>query len=89
MCDVGDVAIRAILGQKKNKVIHPIYYANKVLNEAQENYTTTKKKLLVAVFTIEKFRSYILGTKVTVHSNHSAIRYLMAKNDVKPRLIRS
>ncbi|KAA0049659.1 Retrovirus-related Pol polyprotein from transposon 17.6 [Cucumis melo var. makuwa] len=35
------------LDQKKNKEIHPIYYANKTLNEAQENYTTTEKELLV------------------------------------------
>ena len=40
------------------------------------------------VSAFEKFRSYLLGTKVIVHIDHSALRYLMAKKDAKPRLIR-
>nr|XP_025640516.1 uncharacterized protein LOC112735163 [Arachis hypogaea] len=46
MCDASDVAIGAILGQKKDKLHHIIYYTNKVLNEAQKNYKTTEKELL-------------------------------------------
>ena len=34
MCDVSNYAIGAILGQRKNKVFHAIYYARKTLNEA-------------------------------------------------------
>ena len=40
------------------------------------------------VFSCEKFRPYILGSHVIIHLDHVAIRYLMAKKDVKPRLIR-
>ncbi|KAA0067126.1 Retrovirus-related Pol polyprotein from transposon 17.6 [Cucumis melo var. makuwa] len=81
--------VRAMLGQKKDKVIYLIYYVSKTLNDAQENYTTTKKELLIVVFAIEKFRSYIvIGSKVMVHSGHSTIRYLMAKKVTKLRLIR-
>ena len=32
--------------------------------------------------------NYILDSKVTVHTNHAAIKYLMEKKDAKPRLIR-
>ena len=39
-------------------------------------------------FALEKFRSYLLGTKVIVYSDHAAIRYLMTKKKAKPRLIR-
>lgn len=63
-------------------------YASKTLNEAKVNYTTTKKELLTIVFVVEKLRSYILGSKVTMHFDHSAIRYLMMKKDAKPRVIR-
>ncbi|XP_049371097.1 uncharacterized protein LOC125836054 [Solanum verrucosum] len=34
------------------------------------------------------FRSYIVGTKVVVYTDHAAIGYLFNKNDAKPRLIR-
>ena len=39
------------------------------------------------VFSYEKFRPYVLGSHVIIHTNHAAIKYLMAKKDVKPRLI--
>ncbi|KAK8658469.1 hypothetical protein V6N13_036675 [Hibiscus sabdariffa] len=52
------------------------------------NYTTTEKELLVVVFAFDKFRPYLIGTKVIVHTDHSAIKYLVNMKDVKPRLIR-
>ena len=39
------------------------------------------------VFTCEKFRPYILGTHVIIHTDHETIKYLMAKKDAKPRVI--
>ena len=44
--------------------------------------------MLVIVFSCEKFRPYILGSHVLIHTDHPAIRYLMAKKEAKPRLIR-
>ena len=40
------------------------------------------------VFACEKFRPYILGSYVVIHTDHAVIKYLMAKKDAKPRLIR-
>ena len=65
----------------------PNYYASKVLNEAQKNYTVAEQELLEVVFALEKFHSYLLGTRVIVHTDHSVLRYLMATKDAKPRLI--
>ena len=48
----------------------------------------TEQEILAVVFAFEKFFSYFLGTRVIVHTDHSALRYLMAKKDAKPRLIR-
>ena len=87
MCDASGVALGVILKQIKNKILHPIYYASKALNEAQKNYTVTEQELLAVVIAFEKNRSYLLGTRVIVHTNHSTLRYLMAKKDAKPRLI--
>ena len=44
MCDASDYAVGAVLGQRQDKVFHTIYYASKVLNEAQLNYATTKTR---------------------------------------------
>ncbi|XP_049410563.1 uncharacterized protein LOC125873740 [Solanum stenotomum] len=87
MCDAIDVAVGVVLGQRKNKVFHSIYYASKTLDSTQANYTMTEKEMLALVFAFDMFRSYLIGTKVIVFTDHAAIRYLFNKKDAKPRLI--
>ena len=88
MCYASDYAMGAILGQKDDKVFRAIYYSSKTVNEAQENYLTTEKEMLAMVFACEKFRPYILGSHIIIHTDHATIKYLMAKKEAKPRLIR-
>jgi hypothetical protein len=88
MCDASDYAIGAVLGQRKEGRVHVVYYASKTLSEAQLNYATMEKELLAVVFAFEKIRSYIVNLKVIVYIDHAAIKYLLAKKDAKPRLIR-
>ncbi|CAM8981073.1 unnamed protein product [Rhodiola kirilowii] len=88
MCDASDYAIGAVLGQRVKKKLHVIYYVSKVLDNAQMNYTTIEKELLAVVYAFEKFRPYLVATKTIVYTDHAAIKYLMAKKDAKPRLIR-
>ena len=88
MCDASDYAIGAVLGQQRERIFQVIYYASRTLNDAQLNYATTEKELLAIVFAFDKFRPYLIGNKVVVHTDHSAIKYLMTKKDAKPRLIR-
>ncbi|XP_070015629.1 uncharacterized protein [Nicotiana sylvestris] len=47
MCDANDHAMGAVLGQRKDKLMHPIYYASRTLSGAQLNYTVTEKEMLV------------------------------------------
>ncbi|GJZ45384.1 reverse transcriptase domain-containing protein, partial [Tanacetum coccineum] len=88
MCDASDFAIGAVLGQKDGKNFHPIYFASKTLNSAQQKYTVTEKELMAVVFAFDKFRSYLILSKTIVHTDHSALRHLFKKQDAKPRLIR-
>ena len=52
MCDASDFAIGVVLGQREYKKALVIYYANKTLDSAQENYTTMKKEFLAVVFAL-------------------------------------
>jgi len=88
MCDASDYAVGAVLGQRKDKMFHTIYYASKVLNDAQINYATTEKELLAIIYALEKFQSYLVGSKIVIYTNHTTIKYLLRKADSKPRLIR-
>ncbi|XP_070023150.1 uncharacterized protein [Nicotiana sylvestris] len=88
MCDASDYVVGAMLGQRKDKLMHPIYYASRMLSGAQLNYTVTEKEMLVVVFAFDKFRSYLIGSKVVVYTDHAALRYLIEKKESKPPLIR-
>jgi hypothetical protein len=88
MCDASDFAVGAVLGQCVDKKLNVIHYASKTLDAAQKNYATTEKEFLAVVFACDKFRPYIVDSKVIIHTDHAAIRYLMSKKDAKPRLIR-
>ena len=88
MYDASNYAIGVVLGQKRDRTFQVIYYASRTLNDAQLNYATTEKELLAIVFVFDKFRPYLIGNRVIVHTDHSTIKYLMTKMDSKPRLIR-
>jgi hypothetical protein len=88
MCDASDFAVGAVLRQRVDKKLNVIHYASKTLDAAQNNYATTEKEFLEVVFACDKFRPYIVDLKVTIHTDHAAIRYLMEKKDAKPSLIR-
>nr|GEV05250.1 reverse transcriptase domain-containing protein [Tanacetum cinerariifolium] len=88
MCDASDFAIGAVLGQRKMKHFQPIHYASKTITEAQIHYTTTEKETLAVVYAFEKFRLYLVLSKSIVYTDHSALKYLLNKQDAKPRLIR-
>ncbi|GJY63783.1 reverse transcriptase domain-containing protein [Tanacetum coccineum] len=88
MCDASDYCVGVVLGQWTEKKFCPIYYASKTMNNDQEHYTTTEKELLAVVYAFNKFRSYLIMSKMVVYTNHSALKYLFSKQDAKPRLIR-
>ncbi|GJV17835.1 reverse transcriptase domain-containing protein [Tanacetum coccineum] len=75
-----DYAVEAVLGKMIDKNFKPIHYASKKINEAQDNYTTTKKELLAVVFAFYKFRQYFVLSKTIIFTDHSALRYLKRRN---------
>nr|GFA69610.1 hypothetical protein [Tanacetum cinerariifolium] len=74
-------------GQRVEKHFRPIHYASKTKNQAETNYTTTKKEMLAVVYAFEKFRSYLIMNKSIVYTDYSALKYLFAKKDAKARLL--
>ncbi|WMV09428.1 hypothetical protein MTR67_002813 [Solanum verrucosum] len=76
-----------VLGQRKNKLFHPINYTSMTSNCALKNYKVTEQELLALVYGFEKFRAYLLSIKVVVHTNHAELRALMENREAKPQFI--
>ena len=88
MCEASDLAIGAVLGQRERGKPYVVYYASKTLDEAQRNYITTEKELLAVVYALDKFRAYLVGSNIIIFTDHSALKYLLTKQNSKARLIR-
>ena len=52
------------------------------------NYTVIEKELLDVIYALNKFKHYVTGYPIFVHTDHSAIRYLMNKLAVTGQLAR-
>jgi hypothetical protein len=63
----------------------PVVYAFRLLNKIKQNYSTTKKEALAMVFSLHKFRHYLLGNKFVFYVYHMALVYLVNKPQVLGR----
>ncbi|GJS55891.1 reverse transcriptase domain-containing protein [Tanacetum coccineum] len=86
MYDASDFAIGAVLGQRHEKYFRPIHSASKTMNEAESHYTTTEKEMLAVVYAFKKIRSYLILNKSVVYTDHSALKYLFGKKDLKGKI---
>ena len=77
--DALDHAIGVVLGKKMDSMEHAIYYISKNLQGAKYNYTVIEKELLTVIYALNKFRHYVTGYQIFVHTDHFSIKYLMNK----------
>ena len=57
---------------------HPVEFASRKLNNAEQNYSNIEREGLSIVFGVEKSRHYLLGTHFTIRNNQIPLRKLLA-----------
>ena len=87
-CAASNEAVGAVLCQHDGDELNIIHHASRTLNEAQRNYPMAEKELFAVVFSCDKFRSYIIDSKVRVHTDRDSLKEILERTDVKPRMIR-
>jgi len=74
------LALGAMLSQNIiRKSDQPIVHAFRLLNKGEQNYNTIEKKALAMVFSLHKFKHYLLGNKFVFYVDHMALVYLVNK----------
>lgn len=86
--DASNTALEVVLGQRENQISYAIYFISKNLTPTEYNYIVTEKEFLVVMYSINKFRHYITGYEVFIHTNHSTIRFIMIKPITNGRITR-
>jgi hypothetical protein len=88
-CDASGKTVGSTLSQlDENGHDHPIHFASRQLILAEKNYTMTEQKGLVVIFSLKKFRHYLLGYKAKIVTDHKALTYLVNKSNPSGRLVR-
>lgn len=88
MDDASDYVVGIVLEQQKDKKKSCHLLCEQDPRWSSKKLCNNWKELIVVVFVIDKFRSYIVGAKIIIYTNHVAIRYLLSKKDAKPMLLR-
>ena len=87
--DASDIAIGRILMQLTElKWYQPVYYASRKLSRAERNYSTTEREALGMVYSVTKYRHYLLRRKFSFHVDHSALIYLVSKASLTGKIAR-
>ena len=88
--DASDIEIDSTLMQlSEPNWYRPVYYASRKLSTAERNYSTTEREALGMIYSVNKFRPYLLGKKFTsFHVDHSALLYLVSKQELTGKLAR-
>ena len=72
--DASERGFGAILEQEDDEGRrHPIAYASRATNSAEQKYAPTELEVAALVFALEHFQVYLLGGKVTVFTDHQAL----------------
>jgi hypothetical protein len=87
LCEANHESIGVTLWQQDSDEVNIIHHASRTLNDAQINYPLVEKEFFAVVFTCEKFRSHIIDSKVRVYTDRMALKEILERTDVKPRMI--
>jgi hypothetical protein len=78
--DASSIALGIILAQPgEGGIDHPISFASRKLSLAKRNYTTIEREGLAMIYTLQKFRHYLLGFHFKMFTDHSTLKYLVKK----------
>jgi hypothetical protein len=87
--DISGFCIGIVLSQLDEQgKDHPIYFASRILAAAEKNYAPIDREALGIIYSCKKFRHYLRGYKVVVHTDHNALKYMVNKPDLTRRVER-
>lgn len=86
--DASNNAIGGILSQGTVGKDLPISYVSRLLNKAEQNYSTIERELLAIVYCVNHFRPYLFGRKFQLVTDHKPLVWLNSVKDPTSRLVR-
>ena len=66
----------------------PIAFASKKLNTTQRGWSIIEKESYAAMWALQKYRHWLFGAQIVIHSDHNPITYLTEASPKSPKLMR-
>lgn len=86
--DASQYALGAVLSQRHNGHEHPVAFASRQLNKAEQSYSATEKECLALVWAVRHFRCYLYGRDFKITTDCRPLKWLMNMRDPSSRLAR-
>ena len=86
--DASGYAIGGVLCQDHGKGLQPIAYCSRKMLKAETRYATHEQELLAILYCCKKWRHYLMGDRVTVHTDHLPLKYLATQPNISNRQAR-
>lgn len=86
--DASNNPISGCLGQFYNRVLHPCWYVSRKLTSAEKNYTTVELEALAVIYTVTKFKKYLLGKPFLIQSDNLPLRVISSGISKNTRIAR-
>jgi hypothetical protein len=78
--DASSIELGVIFSQPGDgEIDHPIAFTSRKPSTTEKNYTTIECEGLAMVYTLQKFRHYLLGSHFKMYIDHSMLRYMVNK----------
>ena len=88
-CDASDVGMSGVLFQIDEQGCQRIVsIVSRVLSATEYGWTTTEKELGAIIYSLQKFRTFLLGPEFTILTDHQALTFLKTTAYHNQRLLR-
>ena len=80
-CDASRLGLGCVLMQE-GKVVS---YLSRQLRPHEENYPTHDLELVVVVFALKTWRSYLVGHRCEIYTDHKSLKYIFTQKELNMR----
>ena len=86
--DASNFAMGAVLSQHQQGQEKVLAYFSKSFSKEERNNCVTRRELLAIVSTLKQYHHYLYGSKITVRTDHGALRWLLSFKKPEGQLAR-
>jgi len=87
-CDATVEYGSVLMQRRTDKQFHPIFFFSKRTTDVESRYHSFELEMLAIIYSLRRFRDYLLGVKFKVVTDCNALALAIRKREISPRISR-